>query len=93
MIKTVYFPSSPFPPPTILGNVLFYGNSVIDLAGINITSLFQRAQSLQSSFLLQLGREVLDVAAQAIAVGVTTEEIDKLVHEVRKDIVFLAFTF
>ena len=95
MIKTVYFPSSPFPPPTILGNVLFYGNSVIDLAGINITSLFLRAQRLQSSFLLQLGREVLDVAAQAIAVGVTTEEIDKLVHEVRKDIVtvFLAFAF
>ena len=45
--------------------------------------------------MLQLGREVLDVAAQAIAVGVTTEEIDKLVHEVRKDIatVFIVFTF
>ena len=30
----------------------------------------------------QYGREVLDVAAGAVAVGVTTEEIDKLVHEV-----------
>ena len=29
----------------------------------------------------QMGREVLDVAAQAIKVGVTTEEIDRLVHE------------
>ena len=37
--------------------------------------------------MFQLGREVLDVAAQAIAVGVTTEEIDKLVHEVCKGIV------
>ena len=32
----------------------------------------------------ELGREVLDIAAQAIEVGVTTEEIDKLVHEVSK---------
>ena len=31
---------------------------------------------------VQLGREVLDVAGEAIAVGVTTEEIDRLVHEV-----------
>ncbi len=30
----------------------------------------------------QLGREVIDIAAQAIEVGVTTEEIDRLVHEV-----------
>jgi len=29
----------------------------------------------------KLGREVLDVAAKAIEVGVTTEEIDRLVHE------------
>jgi len=29
----------------------------------------------------KLGREVLDIAAGAIAVGSTTEEIDKLVHE------------
>lgn len=29
----------------------------------------------------KLGREVLDAAAKAIAVGVTTEEIDKVVHE------------
>ena len=33
-------------------------------------------------WIFQLGREVLDKAAEAIAVGVTTEEIDKVVHEV-----------
>jgi len=30
-----------------------------------------------------LGREVLDEAAKAVAVGVTTDEIDRIVHEVR----------
>lgn len=29
----------------------------------------------------RLGREVLDEAAKAIAVGVTTDEIDRIVHE------------
>lgn len=29
----------------------------------------------------RLGREVLDEAAQAIAPGVTTDEIDRVVHE------------
>lgn len=29
----------------------------------------------------KLGREVLDEAAKAIAVGVTTDEIDRVVHE------------
>ena len=32
---------------------------------------------------LQLGREVLDEAARAVEVGVTAEEIDALVHQVR----------
>lgn len=31
----------------------------------------------------QLAREILDVAAEATVVGVTTDEIDRLVHEVR----------
>jgi len=31
----------------------------------------------------QLGREVLDEAAKAVAVGVTTDELDRIVHEVR----------
>ena len=39
---------------------------------------------------LQLGREVLDIAAKAIDVGVTTEEIDKVVHEVH---IFMSDTF
>ena len=30
----------------------------------------------------QLGREVLDEAAKAIEVGVTTDEIDAIVHQV-----------
>ena len=30
---------------------------------------------------VQLGREVLDIAGAAIRIGVTTEEIDRLVHE------------
>lgn len=29
----------------------------------------------------QLGREVLDIAARAIRPGITTDEIDRLVHE------------
>jgi len=29
----------------------------------------------------QLGREVLDEAAKAVAVGVSTDEIDRIVHE------------
>lgn len=37
-------------------------------------------------FFFQLGREVLDEAYKAVAVGVTTEEIDQIVHEVRKNI-------
>jgi methionyl aminopeptidase len=31
--------------------------------------------------LFQLGREVLDAAASVIKVGVTTDEIDRVVHE------------
>jgi methionyl aminopeptidase len=31
---------------------------------------------------LQLGREVLDEAAKVVKVGVTTDEIDRVVHEV-----------
>ena len=30
----------------------------------------------------QLGREVLDIAAKAVKVGITTAEIDKIVYEV-----------
>ena len=33
----------------------------------------------------KLGREVLDEAANAIAVGVTTDEIDRIVHEASVD--------
>lgn len=34
------------------------------------------------SFHVQLGREVIDIAADTIHIGVTTEEIDRIVHEV-----------
>lgn len=30
---------------------------------------------------LQIGREVLDLGAQAIKAGVTTDEIDRIIHE------------
>ena len=30
---------------------------------------------------MQLGREILEEAAKAVAVGVTTDEIDRIVHE------------
>ena len=33
-------------------------------------------------YFLQLGREVLDIAANVTEIGVTTEEIDRIVHEV-----------
>ncbi len=36
---------------------------------------------------LQLAREVMDIAARAVRLGVTTDEIDRLVHEVCFDIV------
>ncbi len=32
---------------------------------------------------MQLARQVLDEAAQAVAVGVTCDDIDRIVHEVR----------
>jgi methionyl aminopeptidase len=32
---------------------------------------------------MQLSREVLDIGARAIKPGVTTDEIDRIVHEVR----------
>ena len=42
----------------------------------------------------QLAREILDVAAEATVVGVTTDEIDRLVHEVRLCLFFsVAFHF
>jgi methionine aminopeptidase len=31
---------------------------------------------------MQLGREILDEAAKIVAVGVTCDEIDRVVHEV-----------
>lgn len=37
-------------------------------------------QSLKTS-LLQVAREVLDAAARAIKPGVTTDEIDNIVHD------------
>ena len=37
------------------------------------------------SFCFFLGREVLDEAAAAIGVGVTTDEIDRIVHEASVD--------
>ena len=36
-------------------------------------------------FCFQLGREVLDIAGAAVDVGVTTEEIDRIVHEVSQE--------
>lgn len=39
--------------------------------------------SLYTSFLIpQLGREVLDLALKAVKPGVTTDELDRIVHEV-----------
>lgn len=31
----------------------------------------------------QFGREVLDIAAKTVGPGVTTDEVDRVVHEVR----------
>ena len=42
-------------------------------------------------FRSQIGREVLDLAGQAVAVGVTTEHLDVVVHEVRIFSVFESF--
>ena len=39
---------------------------------------------VRTSFLIpQLGREVLDLALKAVKPGVTTDELDRIVHEVR----------
>ena len=38
---------------------------------------------IRTSFLIpQLGREVLDLALKAVKPGVTTDELDRIVHEV-----------
>ena len=42
---------------------------------------------------LQLGREVLDEGANAVGVGVTTEEIDRIVHEVEIIVVLVLLYF
>ena len=34
-----------------------------------------------SPFVEQIGREVLDIAGAAVKVGITTDEIDRIVHE------------
>ena len=36
---------------------------------------------------LQLAREVLDIAAKAVRVGITTDEIDRIVHEVNSELI------
>ena len=36
---------------------------------------------------LQLAREVLDIAAKAVRVGITTDEIDRIVHEVNFELI------
>ena len=57
--------------------------AVIELFSLLIVTNGSNVECKSYSLLtLQLGREVLDIAAQEIEVGVTTEEIDKLVHEV-----------
>ena len=38
-------------------------------------------------FFIKFGREVLDIAAASIKPGVTADEIDRIVHEVRKIII------
>ena len=40
---------------------------------------------INSVIFILLGREVLDEAAAAIGVGVTTDEIDRIVHEASID--------
>ena len=44
-------------------------------------------------FSMQLAREVLDIAAGAIRPGVTTDEIDRIVHEVLAEPQFSKLTF
>ncbi len=43
--------------------------------------MFVFLKKLLSFQFAQLGREVLDIAARAIRPGITTDEIDRLVHE------------
>lgn len=49
---------------------------------LDIELLMKAHGSFFFLFILQLGREVLDIAANATEVGITTEEIDRIVHEV-----------
>ena len=37
---------------------------------------------------MQLAREVLDEGARAVGVGVTCDEIDRIVHEVKNYLIF-----
>jgi hypothetical protein len=57
-------------------NFLFKNSSIINLPQI-LTEEEQEGVRLAS----RLGREVLDEAARAIAPGVTTDEVDRVVHE------------
>ncbi|KAJ1950811.1 Methionine aminopeptidase 1 [Linderina pennispora] len=50
-----------------------YGNAQI--------SVLTEAETATMRHVCRLGREVLDIAARAVKVGVTTDEIDRVVHE------------
>lgn len=54
-------------------SVCFVGNTTIKVLND------EEIESMRVS--CKLGREVLDEAAKAIAVGVTTDEVDRVVHE------------
>ena len=45
----------------------------------------RHSKYLKHFYLLFLGREVLDEAAAAVEVGVTTDELDRIVHEASVD--------
>lgn len=44
-------------------------------------SMFLEGYSCLQQFVLQIAREVLDAAARVVRPGVTTDEIDRVVHE------------
>lgn len=56
-------------------------NDIVFLTGNTTIKVLDDDEIESMRVSCKLGREVLDEAAKAIAVGVTTDEIDRVVHE------------
>ncbi|XP_002733932.1 methionine aminopeptidase 1-like [Saccoglossus kowalevskii] len=82
------FPTTPkrdvpyhIPRPDYADNLEGYPASEMEMRGNSQIKQLKKDEIESLRTACRLGREVLDIGAKAIAVGVTTDEIDRIVHE------------